>query len=327
MKSDLEEPNFTAIAGLKIKKIVSDNTDIQGRLEFFVNELNSAELKQTSASHIWIGKNASTTSRESERLHVKYLHLELVTVSDQALFKNLDVETVIFLGLTAGCCQFKNVRFKRVELDVSSCRTSERFPGYFFMDNVELGSDCNEDEVRIDIHSDSSLRFTNVKFYTKTKLLLRCRDKAHLRDVEFYRDVDFHVSEFHGETYIDAKFHGKIDLRGAKFLGKIRISGNFENVLLAGCDVEHVDLTYVRWRQDYKILDEIELEKAVKSGKIKEIESKWKEVETVYRKLKLSYKNHGDYDTAGKFHYREWECKRKRAGKYSTKTVKGFFVD
>ncbi|GEM_PF-2514186 len=307
----------------KIKKIVFDNTDIQGRLEFFVNELNSAELKQTSASHIWIGKNASTTSRESERLHVKYLHLELVTVSDQALFKNLDVETVIFLGLTAGCCQFKNVRFKRVELDVSSCRTSERFPGYFFMDNVELGSDCNEDEVRIDIHSDSSLRFTNVKFYTKTKLLLRCRDKAHLRDVEFYRDVDFHVSEFHGETYIDAKFHGKIDLRGAKFLGKIRISGNFENVLLAGCDVEHVDLTYVRWRQDYKILDEIELEKAVKSGKIKEIESKWKEVETVYRKLKLSYKNHGDYDTAGKFHYREWECKRKRAGKYSTKTVKG----
>ena len=32
-----------------------------------------------------------------------------------------------------------------------------------------------------------------------------------------------------------------------------------------------------------------------------------------YRDLKQWHQHNGDYDTAGRFHYREWECKRKLA--------------
>ena len=44
-----------------------------------------------------------------------------------------------------------------------------------------------------------------------------------------------------------------------------------------------------------------------------ELDERWGDCLDPYRDLKHWYEYHGDYDTAIKFHYREWECKRKLA--------------
>ena len=46
-----------------------------------------------------------------------------------------------------------------------------------------------------------------------------------------------------------------------------------------------------------------------------EEKKRYKEARSSYRQLKTWHQNHSLYDTAGEFHYREWECKRKLAKK------------
>ena len=44
-----------------------------------------------------------------------------------------------------------------------------------------------------------------------------------------------------------------------------------------------------------------------------ELAKRWGESLDPYRDLKQWHQRTGDYDTAGRFHYREWECRRKLA--------------
>ncbi|MCH7620502.1 MAG: pentapeptide repeat-containing protein [Chloroflexi bacterium] len=114
-------------------------------------------------------------------------------------------------------------------------------------------------------------------------------DKADLQDSVLY------MANLHGANL------GRTNLCGANLLGSD----------LRGTDLWHVqfsqdtNLEEVNWGPDCQI----------------DLERKGLNVElaaSTYRALKLWYINRGIHDVAGKFHYREWECKRKLAQQEKT---------
>ena len=82
------------------------------------------------------------------------------------------------------------------------------------------------------------------------------------------------------------------DLEGANFEG-----ANLEGVSLHGAiiDRDTTKFRLARWSENMILGDEL--------GK------HWSQCLSPYRDLMQWHQHHGDYDTAGKFHYREWECK------------------
>ena len=60
------------------------------------------------------------------------------------------------------------------------------------------------------------------------------------------------------------------------------------------------------WPNDYIIYEE-------KHMNDKDIDLSFNQLETIYRDLKQTIQNHGDYTTAGEFYYREMEMRRKGA--------------
>ena len=90
------------------------------------------------------------------------------------------------------------------------------------------------------------------------------------------------------------------DLRGANFEGFDDQWTNLEDVRLYGATIaETTRLRRVLWGEKMMLGEELG--------------SRWGEALDAYRDLKQWHQRTGDYDTAGKFRYREWECKRKLA--------------
>ena len=90
----------------------------------------------------------------------------------------------------------------------------------------------------------------------------------------------------------------------------------------ANSNIERVDLTDSIWMLDEKsklsaFNKRIRNKIGMSDTSIKILEDQQgtlnlKDLENVYRRLKQSYQNFGDYSTAGKFYYQEMECKRKQ---------------
>ena len=94
-------------------------------------------------------------------------------------------------------------------------------------------------------------------------------------------------------------------------------SANLINCDLLGADFTNTKLNNVDWGKDYKVINEIEAEKAVASGDHEKANEKYNEAEDIYRALKISMQNQTLGEDVGKMFVREMIVKRKQMPKFS----------
>jgi len=172
---------------------------------------------------------------------------------------------------------------------------------------------------------------------------------ANFRFATFNGEISFYMAVFNQELYLTAiEGNARLDFRIARFpdIAKINRGTNLKNAVFALANTEVVDFDDAKWPEN-KILIEEEIKKNIDSESIKSEEElksktvtkkitggfctnlkfhpiflfyseggkhriiKWKDVSSIYRRLKQSHQKHGHYDLAGDFYYREMECKKK----------------
>jgi len=94
-------------------------------------------------------------------------------------------------------------------------------------------------------------------------------------------------------------------------------SANLINCDLLGADFTNTKLNNVDWGRDYKVINEIEAEKAAASGDHEKANEKYNEAEDIYRALKISMQSQTLGDDVGKMFLREMIVKRKQMPKFS----------
>jgi len=120
---------------------------------------------------------------------------------------------------------------------------------------------------------------------------------ADLRDANL-QNADLRGAELQGADLTRTRLIGAVDLRGAK-LANARLMG-FELAPEAKLDNVNWGLAAGNMFPDER---EARSRKPLK-------ESDFAECEALYRQIKLSYQNSGDYGQGGQFFIREMECKR-----------------
>ena len=131
--------------------------------------------------------------------------------------------------------------------------------------------------------------------------------RADLHDADLtdtnLENADLRFTNLQGADLTDASLEGKVDLRRA----------NLSNARLSGVQLDQQSrLDHVTWADDGSIVlrDEREARAARKEGKREAALPLFRTGEMAYRKIKQSYHESGDYQTAGEFFIREMECKR-----------------
>ena len=98
-------------------------------------------------------------------------------------------------------------------------------------------------------------------------------------------------------------------------------NANLENANLLGANLSGTKLENINWGKDYKVINELEAEKAVKDGDLKLSKQKYREAEEVYRSIKISMQSQTLGDETGHFFIREMIAKRKQFNKFSTARI------
>ena len=98
-------------------------------------------------------------------------------------------------------------------------------------------------------------------------------------------------------------------------------NANLENANLLGANLSGTKLENVNWGKNYKVINELEAEKATKEGNIELSKQKYREAEEVYRSIKISMQSQTLGDETGEFFMREMVSKRKQFNKFSTARI------
>ncbi len=136
---------------------------------------------------------------------------------------------------------------------------------------------------------------------------------ANLQKADLHHVANLQEADLHGANLQEANLSGAIlqaaklwnaNLQKADLSGAILQAADLSGAILQGADLADViispdtDLDGVTWGPNNII-------------KLEEPDRKYPEAERVYRQIKRSYEESGDYATAGRFFVREMECKRK----------------
>jgi uncharacterized protein YjbI with pentapeptide repeats len=135
----------------------------------------------------------------------------------------------------------------------------------------------------------------------------------------FSGTADFREAIFQGADFSDItvkeffelnpkSIPGILDFRGVKFFFSGSISVDLENTLFHRAHLQNIIFIDCDWPDDYIIYEE-------KHRNDKDTDLTFNQLETIYRDLKQTMQNHGDYTKAGEFYYREMEMRRKGAAK------------
>ena len=153
----------------------------------------------------------------------------------------------------------------------------------------------------------ASLKRVNLQGARLVKAVLQRTDLSNAD----LKHADLRFADFKGAKLWDANLEGA-DLRAAYLRGADLRHSNLENTNLEVANLMGVWLNGARIDRN-----STRFRGANWGGKkmmlAEELAKEWGDCLAPYRDLKHWYQHHGDYDTAGKFHYREWECKRKLA--------------
>jgi len=165
--------------------------------------------------------------------------------------------------------------------------------------------------------------FKQTKFYSTLKML----------NVSFFNFLDFESAEFTANADIIMEKCKTINFKYTFFSDSVRIRAELGQCYFDGSNVEKIDLMDSTWGLNN--MDQIDENSPVIYPYISkqlsgihnflfgssiiiweerqgEISSNWKKLEVIYRRLKQSYQNYGDYSIASEFYYKEMECKRKQ---------------
>ncbi len=131
--------------------------------------------------------------------------------------------------------------------------------------------------------------------------------RADLRDADLsdanMENADLRFADLQAADLTDTSLEGKADLRRA----------NLSDACLSGVQLDQQSrLDHVIWSNDGSIVirEEREGRAARRAGKPEAALPLLQAGERAYRKIKQSYHESGDYQTAGEFFIREMECKR-----------------
>ncbi len=149
-------------------------------------------------------------------------------------------------------------------------------------------------------------------------------DQAQLENI-FLVDAKMENCNFSKANLKNASMYG------ANLKGSNLFKANLENANLKNANLEHVNLLganlsgtkleNVNWGKNYKIINELEAEKATKNGDLKLSKQKYREAEEIYRSIKISMQSQTLGDETGQFFIREMIAKRKQFNKFSTARI------
>ena len=95
------------------------------------------------------------------------------------------------------------------------------------------------------------------------------------------------------------------DLFKANFENANLKNANLENCNLLGANLKNAQLKNIWWGQDFKVINELDAEKALKEGDPKTAQEKYREAEDIYRHVKIALQAQTLGDDTGKFFIRE----------------------
>ena len=127
---------------------------------------------------------------------------------------------------------------------------------------------------------------------------------------------DLTRADFSGASLYGINFEGA-NLFKTNFEGANLKSANLKNCNLLGADFTNTKLNNVDWGEDYKVVNEIEAEKAVASGDHEKAVEKYKEAEDIYRALKMTLQAQSLGEDTSKMFLREMIVKRKQLSRFS----------
>tara|TARA_B100001250_G_scaffold51169_1_gene39986 strand:- start:423 stop:1319 length:897 start_codon:yes stop_codon:yes gene_type:complete len=119
----------------------------------------------------------------------------------------------------------------------------------------------------------------------------------------------------------NASMYG-INLKGANLFKADFENANLNNADLRNCNLlganlSNTKLKNINWGKDYKVINEIEAEKAYDNGDIETAKEKYKEAEDIYRAIKISMQSQTLGTETGEFFIREMVSRRKQFDKFS----------
>jgi len=119
----------------------------------------------------------------------------------------------------------------------------------------------------------------------------------------------------------NASMYG-INLKGTNLFKADFENANLNNADLRNCNLLGANLTNTKlknviWGKDYKVINEIEAEKAYDNGDIETAKEKYKEAEDIYRAIKISMQSQTLGIETGEFFIREMVSRRKQFDKFS----------
>ena len=127
---------------------------------------------------------------------------------------------------------------------------------------------------------------------------------------------DLTRSDFSGASLYGVNLEGA-NLFKANFEGVNLKSTNMRNCNLLGVDFTGAKLNNVDWGEEYKVINEVEAEKALADGDEQTAKDKYQEAEDVYRNLKINLQSQTLGEDVGKVFLREMITKRKQLPLFS----------
>jgi len=161
--------------------------------------------------------------------------------------------------------------------------------------------------------------------YKKNKNLSNLKlNNASLKGL-YLVDAEMQNCELEKVNFQNASMYG-INLNGsslfkANFENANLKNANLENCNLLGANLNNTQLKNVYWGRDYKVINELDAEKALADGEYTKANKKYKEAEDIYRNIKISLQNQTLGDDTGVFFIREMIARRKQFDKFSAARI------
>lgn len=245
-----------------------------------------------------------------------YYFIGTTDFSDHLFLKNVSFEEAHFMGDVS----FKKAKFKgdvvfgdalfSGKADFWGAQFSAKT--YFWRTRFSHGALFRLAQFSKYAHFHSAAFNGDANFMTSEFL-----EDANFENAFFFEDAFFLGSKFFGKAvFKDVLIHDRAHFEESRFYQEVDFGSlDLGIIRFADSNIDSIDLSRATWSGDLKNIYEKDAEENKDDNEtVVFLESyrDYKDAEQVYRKVKISYTRIGNYDLAGKFYYREMECKRKQ---------------